>query len=989
MNAIANALTERQVEVADKLQKFMAETGSRWGNEVSMKRFGEAMFTNPTYFPINSDGQRLQATINERPDGSDLYALLNVGFTKSRDENADNRIVLYSIFDVFTNHMATMAQYNAFALPILDALKWFNYQKMVETTTVENGKQKTVRKKVDSVREQLNRVFGAPAEENGHTKRGYAEEFILNTIRDFSGSKIQGSPNEGFFKKQLHNYNVAQVSINVRVVIQQISAIVRAGQVISYKSILHAKKLKPEVVKRNIAEMEKYSGIAAWKSMGFYDVNVSRGLSDLIKHKASFRDKVNEKGLKAAEAADKVTWAAIWCSCKEEVLSRGMKYGSDGFFEAVTKLFDEVIYRTQVVDSILTKNEYMRDPSFITKFSSSFMSESVTTASMVLNTVDKYQMDLQKGLTMQQAWKRNAKAIGTTVGIYSASSILNAALQSIVDALRDDDEYETYGEKYWEAFTDNLVDELMPFNKIPLVSDAYEVVKELVGVVAEYFFDQDIYGNAPETITGQLANKGVKVVEILCQKLSGEETGYTWYAFIYNLLQIASGITGLPMANFTREITTFWNNTFASKAPSLKVKSYEPTVRNAIKYAYLDGHLTYEEACEELMDNNEADNKNDAHWIIQSWEGGKGYSKFGAIYQAMLDGGDVDAEIANYLPYGYTETEVLNNVKSKIGTAYKDGEITKQLAEELLTQYFDMDKEDITAQINKWSAKVVTGIAFEDVKDGFIYGDITESEAIDMYVRYGGYTQKEAREAITEWKAEKETGVSMNDLEEQFIKGNISEHEAVTRLQKYSGIAKTDAEARVKEWHCEKDTGIPYDELCERYVSGKITSARAQELRVEYGGSSLEDARKTVLKWDCEKDHGIKYGELSTAYLSGDISKTDAINWQMEYGEKERENAELAVQGWVWRADNPKYKDLSDQKIDRFITHCEPAGIDISLYYKAQDHVKDIVSDGTSGNVKRQYVDYILSLNLDSDRARAMWNALKNSTWKDSGTPFA
>ena len=307
VNTIANSLTERQVEVADALQQFMATQGAKWGNEVSMKRFGEAMFTNPTYFPINSDGQRLQATINEREDGSDLYALLNVGFTKSRNENASNRIVLYSIFDVFTNHMTTMAQYNAFALPILDALKWLNYQKTEEITVTENGQQKTVRKTVDSVREQLSRVFGAPAEENGRAKRGYAEEFILNIIRDFNGSKIQGSPNEGLFKKMLHNYNVAQVSTNLRVVIQQISAIVRAGQVVNYKSILRAKKLKREVVERNIAEMEKYSGIAVWKSMGFYDINISRSLSDLIKHNASFQEKVNEQGLAWAESADKLT----------------------------------------------------------------------------------------------------------------------------------------------------------------------------------------------------------------------------------------------------------------------------------------------------------------------------------------------------------------------------------------------------------------------------------------------------------------------------------------------------------------------------------------------------------------------------------------------------------------------------------------------------------------------------------------------------------
>ena len=989
VNTIANTLTERQVEVADALQQFMATQGAKWGNEVSMKRFGEAMFTNPTYFPINSDGQRLQATINEREDGSDLYALLNVGFTKSRNENASNRIVLYSIFDVFTNHMATMAQYNAFALPILDALKWLNYQKTEEVTVTENGQQKTVRKTVDSVREQLNRVFGAPAEENGRAKHGYAEEFILNIIRDFNGSKIQGSPNEGLFKKLLHNYNVAQVSTNLSVAIQQISSIVRAGQVINYKTILRARKLKPEVVKRNISEMEKYSGIAVWKSMGFYDINVSRNLSDLIKHNASFQEKVNEKGLAGAEWADKVTWAAIWCSCKEEVLLRGTKYEDPGFFDAVTKLFDEVIYRTQVVDSILTKNEYMRDPSFIPRFTSSFMNESVTIASMVMSTMDKYQMDLQKGLSKQEAWQRNKKAIGVTVGIYSVGAILNAAFRAVMGAFRDDDEYETYGEKYWEAFKGNLVDELMPFNKIPIASDAYEIVKELVGVVTDYFWDYEIYGNAPETITGQLTDKGVKAVEILCQKLSGEDTGYTWYALIRNLLQVASGLSGLPMANFVREVVTFWNNTAGSLAPSLKVRTYEPTVKNAIKYAYLDGYLTYEEATEELLTNNQVDSQNEAHWIIKSWEGGKGYSKFGAVYQAMLEDGDVDAEMANYLPYGYTETEVLNNVKSMIGTAFRDGEITKEAAMDLLTRYFDMDTEDITAQINRWSAKVETGIAFDDIKDAFIYGEITEKQAIDMYMRYGGYTQKDARITVTEWKAQKETGVSMSDLEEQFVRGSVSEKDAIDRLQKYSGVAKTEAESRVQEWKCEKDTGIPYDELNDRYVAGKITASRAQELRVEYGGSSQEDARKTVLKWDCEKDHGIKYGELSTAYLSGDISKNDAINWQMEYGEISEDKAKLAVQAWVWRADNPKYKDLSDQKIDRFITHCVPAHIDVAFYYKAQDFVKRIESDGTSGNVKKQYVDYILSLNLDDDKAKAMWQALKNSTWKDSGTPFA
>ena len=151
---IIGVLTERQKEVADALQSFMATQGAAWGNYVSVKRFGERLFTNPQYYPISSDGRYLESTADEQPQAASLYALLNMSFTKRRNENADNRIVIFDIFDVFANHMASMAQYNAFALPILDALKWFNYKQILidETTGAKEV--------IGSVRDEMNRVYG-------------------------------------------------------------------------------------------------------------------------------------------------------------------------------------------------------------------------------------------------------------------------------------------------------------------------------------------------------------------------------------------------------------------------------------------------------------------------------------------------------------------------------------------------------------------------------------------------------------------------------------------------------------------------------------------------------------------------------------------------------------------------------------------------------------------------------------------------------------
>ncbi len=78
----------------------MQNQGGTWGNHVSVKRFGEKLFGEEHYFPINSDGRHLQATADEK-GGAGLYSLLNMGFTKELTEGAKNRIILYNIPDSF------------------------------------------------------------------------------------------------------------------------------------------------------------------------------------------------------------------------------------------------------------------------------------------------------------------------------------------------------------------------------------------------------------------------------------------------------------------------------------------------------------------------------------------------------------------------------------------------------------------------------------------------------------------------------------------------------------------------------------------------------------------------------------------------------------------------------------------------------------------------------------------------------------------------
>lgn len=811
LNQIISSLTPRQREVANALQRFMAKQGGEWGNYVSVRRFGEEMFGEEHYFPIHSDSRHLQAKAEEHPSAASLYALLNMSFTKELKEEANNRIVLYSIFDVFANHMASMAQYNAFALPVLDALKWLNYQQVAVN---EDGSKDIL----GSVREQMDRVYGVPEEKRpGSGRQGYAESFVINIIKAFNGTEAQGVPMDEFGLKMLRRYNMAQVAFNFRVAVQQPCAITRAGLLVDYRSIIKGMRLSPSAINQNIEEMQKYSGIAAWKSLGFYDINISRGLTDIIKHKNTVLDKIGDIGMLGAEKADLLTWAGIWSACKEEVTRKqGIRPGAAGFYEAVTKLFEDVIYKTQVVDSVLTKNEFLRSKGFWARAVGSFMSEPTTTASMLIDAYDKFSTDMQRGMSRQEAWKKNRGMIGRTAYVYAVGAILLAVVRAASDALQDDDDYESFWEKLLEAFGGNIVEEINPVNKLPVFSDLWEVFKEMLST-----WGVDTYGNPPRSVLMQWYDSLIKASDILHDKVTGQESNYGWYAFIYKTLQVASGISGLPMAAATREIITAWNNIVGFFAPSLKLKTYEPSEQAQIKYAYQDGYLTAEEATEQLMEQGLVENENEAYWLIQGWEAGDDYSRFDELYDAVRNGGDFKGAMDELTAHGYTEKDIISKVKSQIGQWYKDGEVSKTQAVSMLTKYGEMSAEDITRQVNKWSSVVVTGIEYDDIKDEYLAGNITASRAAEMYVKYGGYSQEDADSMVTRLK---------------FISGNPDfeniSNEAAEKYYKLCEGTGMNKETYYEAWSAIKD--IRGDDL---NGDGKNDPYTAMDKKLSYIGS--------------------------------------------------------------------------------------------------------------------------------------------------------
>ena len=646
LNEMFGELTGRQKEVADKLQHFMVERGGEWGNYVSRKRFDVEMFKDENYFPIKIDTTETDSKVDEKTDNASLYQLLNMGFTKETSAKANQSIVVYDIFDVFANHMSEMAQYRSFALPLLDMTKWFNIKVRDESGNV-----------TASLRTEMRRAFGS--DKNG---RGFAEQFVTGIIKAYNGAEGRGDSSVN--SRMINRVNRAAVAYNTRVMIQQPSAIVRAALYLDPKDLISSLKNYAGIsTKQNIEEMHKHSGIALWKGLGFYDVNVSRGVQELIKHSQGTISKINEIGMKGAEFADKVTWAALWDASKKQVRREtGLSESDKEFFPKVSKVFENVIYNTQVVDTVLTKSEVSRNRSSGARLFTSFMSEPMTTASLVTSEIFDIQMKQAKGIKLKPS---DYSRLSKTCIVVAVAAVVNSALASLADAWRDDDEYGTFGQKWTRAMRVKLADELNPLTYFPYASNVWDITKMLLDDADKKWFGVEVYGNGTDIPLTDIINSSLKALEIFREiREKGEDSKYTKFGGYYKVVNVLSKITGIPLYNIAREGVSLYN-TFASD----KIRSYEPSKEGAVKYAWNDGYLTDDEAIAALQDDAGMD-EGEAWLEVEKWKNDT-TSNYTKLYDAIDNGGDIKKAVDELTEHGVEE----KNIKSSLTRRYKDAYI--------------------------------------------------------------------------------------------------------------------------------------------------------------------------------------------------------------------------------------------------------------------------------------------------------------------------
>ena len=528
---ITGTLTPEQVKIADGLQGLTRGVLADYGNKASMEAYGYKKFTESDYWPIKSAKEGLHSNIEK--GGNNTRSIKNIGMAKTTMPHASNALDLAGIFTTFANHASDMTDYASWLCTMEDINRLFNYQFRDEEGN-PTGK---------AIKDLLDRVGGPGSQEYWHN--------LMEDIQN--GINAPGdSPMWDIAGKTIGGFKGAAVGANIRVVIQQPTAFFRAAAVLDPQDM--ARGLARGVTRGSgWKKALQYSPIAMRKDAGGFDISSPYKMTETLFDNRTNVRKLNDALSAPAGAADAVTWGKLWNACEWATARehQGLTKGSEAFYRQTAKLFAEVIDQTQVVDGVLQRSNIMRSSNAVVKQATSFMGEPIMSLNLLMRAYDqvRYEQNSQKRGKAIKTMGRAATALVVT-------NVVNALAQSLIDAMRDDDEDKKYWERFRAAFTGISGDEETPWEK------AWNAIMEgnvgsNMNPLGQIPFAKDVLsimqGYDVSRTEMEIVSDLIQAGQTAIQSADGQGKRTRAYA-LKGLLAAGAKMFGIPASNLTRDM---------------------------------------------------------------------------------------------------------------------------------------------------------------------------------------------------------------------------------------------------------------------------------------------------------------------------------------------------------------------------------------------------------------------------------------------------
>lgn len=636
-------LTAEQREYVKAMQEYLSKVMGAKGNEVSEQLHGIPLFEETIYFPLKTAREfsdaALGATTGERK-------MKNTGFTEAVKKGADNAIVLDDFERVWSEHVNQMSNYHAYVLAMENFNRVYNYRHAVEQEVRDAAGEVYKTELVDtneSVKLDIeNRVGSA------------ANAYIVKYMQNLNGG-TRSDATEALANGLLGNFRKTRVLGSGSVIVQQPSAFLRAMAKLDVRDLADWKQWRekypkpPEGLKN---EMYRYCPVAGIKKMGGFDPSVGRTARQYLFGEYHDGENpvqrvtgwVNEKLGMLPEAMDEVTWTYIWFCSKQQIrrTHTDLRVGSKPFCEEAAKLFSQIVRETQVYDSITVKPLIMQSKNTYLKTLTSFMNEPLKGLNQTIRAWTR----------VKQGKIKARQAVRETAAVFAAD-LAAGALSAFFYAFRDDDDDETYWEKYLSALTGKAWESLIPLYKLPYIKDVLSLVEGYDSSRSDTALVSELITGLENIFKPSTATTPKEKEEEVWDRL---EKGY---GYLLNFV-------GIPGSNLIREI----RGIYRTAKKTLEKSWVDPTAAGT-RYALIEGLPL-----------------------------AKDVSKQKQLENAVAEG-DVE-HLVRVLGTWDNQDTAISNLRTAIRDVWTAGQTTDDRAMEYLQEFAGHDAEEAQDYITTW-----------------------------------------------------------------------------------------------------------------------------------------------------------------------------------------------------------------------------------------------------------------------------------------------
>ena len=537
------------------------------------------------------------------------------------------------------------------------------------------------------------------------------------------------------------------------------------------------------------------------------------------------------------------------------------------------------------------------------KMATSFMAEPTTSINMIADA-------LLKGKRGNRKYARGA------IGAVIASQILNSILVSFVYAGRDDDEDETYMEKYIGTLSGEILDGLNPAGYIPFI-------KDIMSIVQGY----------------DVERSDMAVISDLWKAWENLGKDYiSPYRKVEGFAGSIGQIFGLPVKNIMRDARGIYQTV-------MSFVEGQQTTKAGIGYA-VKGAIT-----------------------------GKTVSNDQQLYEAILSGDN--AQIAR-VKGRFDDQSAINSAIRKAlrandpriheaAVAWNANDLDEymRIAKQIIAEkHFSQDDVvmAIRAEANALAPDAGTSstskakglFTAEKFAEAIAQGDQATANAVKMDVietaQKNGKTQEEAEKSFA--------STAKGDLKELYLAGSLSEDKAIQALTTYCDETQAEAEQRVAEWAFESEHGFKYEDKKDKFMSGDLAAHELKNILIDVEGKTDKEASSTVVSYTRD------------AYEEGYFTRSQAASVMMSYGGLTSAEADSKLRYIDVKKQLPDtYVD--DAWVEEYYKEVQSSGISIEVFVNYRNQVKSITGDGK----KERRMTVINSMPISNAQKDALYYA--------------